>query len=31
MTNETFLMLKRLADAPGACAFEDEFLKAGGL
>lgn len=24
MTNETFLMLKRLADAPGACAFEDE-------
>ena len=26
MTNETFLMLKRLADAPGACAFEDEVV-----
>ena len=24
MTNETILMIKRLADAPGACAFEDE-------
>ena len=26
MTNDTFFMLKRLADAPGACAFEDEVV-----